>query len=173
MRRTIVLVGHGGVPNDCPPELVRRLKQLEAQRRALGTPPSREERELDDQIRHWPRTPQNDPYKAGLEAVAEHLRPLLNGDQLALAYNEFCSPSLEEAVEALIANGTTDITVVSSMFTPGGVHASAEIPETVKRLQRAYPTVSIRYAWPLDLDLVARMLATHLERFRRQQGKRT
>ena len=36
MTRATVLVGHGGVPKDCPHELVRKLKQLEAQRRASG-----------------------------------------------------------------------------------------------------------------------------------------
>ena len=32
-KRGVVLVGHGGIPRDCPQELVTRLKRLEAQRR--------------------------------------------------------------------------------------------------------------------------------------------
>ncbi len=169
MTRAIVLVGHGGVPKDSPHELVRKLKQLEAQRRAAGKPMSPEERELDQKIRRWPRTPQNDPYKQGLEALAAQLRPLLNGDRLAIAYNEFCAPSLEEAVEELIKDGMTDVTVISSMFTAGGSHAEIEIPEEVAALKQAHPTVTIRYAWPFDRALVAGMLATHLDQFRKQQ----
>ena len=42
-QRGVVLVGHGGIPKDCPQELVARLKRLEAQRRAAHTPPSQEE----------------------------------------------------------------------------------------------------------------------------------
>lgn len=170
MTRAVVLVGHGGVPKDCPHDLVRRLKQLEAQRRTAGTPVSEEERELDQKIRRWPRTPQTDPYKVGLESLAERLRPLLNGDRLAVAFNEFCAPTLAEAVEALITDGATDITVVSSMFTAGGSHAEVEIPETVETLARAHPAVAIRYAWPFDTRLVATMLAAHLEQFRQQQA---
>ena len=165
MKRAIVLVGHGGVPKDCPHELVRKLKQLEAQRRAAGKPMSPEEQELDQKIRRWPRTPQNDPYKGGLEALADQLRPLLNGDRLAIAYNEFCAPTLEEAVEELIREGTKDITVVSSMFTAGGSHAEVEIPEEVAELKQAHPTATICYAWPVDQQLVAGMLATHLKNF--------
>lgn len=165
MRRAIVLVGHGGVPKDCPHELVRKLKQLEAQRRASGAPATQEERELDQKIRRWPRTPQNDPYKEGLEALAASLRPLLKRDRLVVAYNEFCEPTLEEAVETLIAEGIWEITVVSSMFTAGGSHAEIEIPETVGRLKRAHPEAAIRYAWPFDQQLVAGMLATHLKQF--------
>ena len=170
MKRAIVLVGHGGVPKDCPHDLVRKLKQLEAQRRAVGKPMSLEEQELDQKIRRWPRTPQNDPYKGGLETLADQLRPLLNGDRLAIAYNEFCVPTLEEAVEELIKEGTKDITVVSSMFTAGGSHAEIEIPETVDALKRAYPGITISYAWPFDTSLVAGMLANHLEQFRKQRA---
>jgi sirohydrochlorin cobaltochelatase len=46
-KRGIVLVGHGGIPKDCPQDLVTRLKRLEAQRRAAKQPPSPEELELD------------------------------------------------------------------------------------------------------------------------------
>ena len=165
MKRAIVLVGHGGVPKDCPHELVRKLKQLEAQRRAAGTSMSPEERELDQKIRCWPRTSQNDPYKEGLEALAAQLRPLLKRDRLAIAYNEFCAPTLEEAVEDLIKDGIWEITVVSSMFTAGGSHAEIEIPETVNKLKRAQPNATIRYAWPFDQQLVAGMLAAHLKQF--------
>jgi sirohydrochlorin cobaltochelatase len=169
MKRAIVLVGHGGVPKDCPHELVRKLKQLEAQRRAAGKPMSQEERELDQRIRHWPRTPQNDPYKGGLEALAAQLRPLLKRDRLAIAYNEFCAPTLEEAVEELIREGIWDITVVSSMFTAGGAHADVEIPETVNKLKHAHPNATIRYAWPFDQQLVAGLLATHLKQFQHRK----
>jgi len=165
MTRAIVLVGHGGVPKDCPSELVRRLKQLEAQRRATRTAPTPEERELDRKIRRWPRTAQTDPYKEGLEALADRLRPLLNGDPLAIAFNEFCSPTLEEAADELIKNGVEDITVLPSMLTPGGAHSEIEIPETLRSLQARHPAVRLRYAWPFDLDLVGRMLAEHLQRF--------
>ena len=169
MKRAIVLVGHGGGPKDCPPDPVRKLKQLEAQRRAAGKPMSKEEKELDQKIRRWPRTPQTDPYKEGLESLAAQLRPLLKRDRLAIAYNEFCEPTLEEAVEELIKEGTWDITVVSSMFTAGGSHAEIEIPETVEKLKQAHPTVIIRYAWPFDKSLVAGMLATHLAQFQQRK----
>jgi sirohydrochlorin ferrochelatase len=163
-KNAVILVGHGGVPTDCPRELVTRLKTLEAQRQAAGRAPSAEELDLDVRIRHWQRTPQTDPYRDGLEALAAELRPLLNGASLVIAYNEFCTPTLEEAAAALIAAGTTSIIVVPSMLTPGGVHSEVEIPETLDRLRQRYPGIELRYAWPVDLSLVARMLADQLRR---------
>jgi len=165
MTRAIVLVGHGGVPKDCPHELIRKLKQLEAQRRAAGKPMSQEEEELDQQIRRWPRTPANDPYRTGLELLAASLRPHLNGALFAMAYNEFCAPTLEEAVREVVGAGARHVTIVSTMFTPGGSHSEVEIPETIRRLHSQYPNVTIRYAWPFDLNLVAGMLSEHLQRF--------
>lgn len=163
--RGVVLVGHGGIPKDCPQELVTKLKRLESQRRAAKLPPSSEEIELDTTIRRWPRTAETDPYRSGLESVAESLRPQLNGAIFALAYNEFCAPTLEEAVEELVKKGATSIIVTTTMFTPGGSHSEVEIPEILDHLRPRYPGVELRYAWPFDLKRVAQTLAEQIQRF--------
>lgn len=164
-KRGVVLVGHGGIPKDCPQELVTKLKRLEAQRRAAKLPPTPEETELDARIRRWPRTAETDPYRSGLEAVAAALRPQLEGVLFAVAYNEFCAPTLEESVEDLIRQGATQITVTTTMFTPGGSHSEIEIPEILEHLRPQYPGVELRYAWPFDLQLVAKTLAEQIKRF--------
>lgn len=161
--RVVILVGHGGLPRDCPDAWVRELKRLEGLRKSRGGPPSAEEREIDHQIRTWPRTPESDPYKAGLEAVGARLAPRLPGRRLVLAYNEFCAPSLEQAVEEVIAGGHRHLTVVPSMLTPGGAHAELEIPQTLRALEKKHPTVSIHYAWPFDLERLAGLFHEQIE----------
>lgn len=163
--RGVILVGHGGIPKGCPQEMVTKLKRLEAQRRASNQPPSQEEQELDTKIRQWPRTPETDPYQAGLETIAARLQALLDSALFAVAYNEFCAPTLEESVEALIKQGATHITVTTTMFTPGGSHSEIEIPEILDQLRPQYPGVELRYAWPFDLQLVANTLAEQIRRF--------
>ena len=158
----VVLVGHGGVPRDFPRAELQRLKALEGERRARGTEPSDEERVLERKIRTWPRTPATDPYQAGLEAVAAPLRPKLGAARLVVAYNEFCAPSLDDAVTELVSNGARRITVVPSMLTPGGVHSESEIPETLTTLRARFPGVELRYAWPFDADAVADLLALQI-----------
>jgi sirohydrochlorin cobaltochelatase len=164
-RRGVLLVGHGGIPKDYPRELITKLKTLEARRRAGETEPSAEEVELDRRIRQWPRTPETDPYRAGFETLATHLKGLLQGVRFALAYNEFCAPTVEEALEEMIQAGVVTITVVPSMLTPGGSHSEIEIPESLDRLRMRFPHTNIRYAWPFDLPAVAAMLAAQLQRF--------
>ena len=163
--RGIILVGHGGIPKGCPQELITKLKRLEAQRRAAGTLMSAEEHELDTRIRRWPRTSETDPYQSGLEAVAAELRANLGNVLFAVAYNEFCAPTLEESVEELIKKGATHITVTTTMFTPGGSHSEVEIPEILGHLRPQHPEVELRYAWPFDLTLVANTLTEQIKRF--------
>ena len=165
IKQGVILVGHGGIPKDCPQELVSRLKRLESQRRTAKRPPSAEEIELDTKIRRWPRTKASDPYQSGLEAVGAVLSFSLNEVLFTLAYNEFCAPTLEEAVEDLIGQGATSITVLTTMFTPGGSHSEVEIPEILDHLRANHPDVELRYAWPFDLQLIAKMLAEQLRRF--------
>ena len=164
-KKGIVLVGHGGIPKDCPQELVTKLKRLEAQRRAQKLPPSQEELELDQTIRRWPRTAATDPYRAGLEAVGAALRPLLDGALFALAYNEFCSPTVEESIEELIRQGANHITVATTMFTPGGAHSEVEIPEILNGVRARHPEVAIQYAWPFDASTIAQILNEQVRRF--------
>lgn len=163
--RGVILVGHGGIPKGCPQELITKLKRVEGQRRAAGTPMSAEERELDTQIRRWPRTPETDPYQSGLEAVAAQLQANLGEVLFAVAYNEFCTPTLEESVEELIKKGATHITIITTMFTPGGSHSEIEIPEILDHLRPHHPGVELRYAWPFDLSLVANTLVEQVKRF--------
>lgn len=163
--RGVILVGHGGIPKGCPQDLVTRLKRLEGQRRAAKQPMSAEELELDTKIRQWPRTPETDPYQSGLEAVAAQLRANLGDVLFAVAYNEFCAPTLEASVEELIKKGATHITVTTTMFTPGGSHSEVEIPEILDHLRPQYPGVELRYAWPFDLQLVAKTLTEQVKRF--------
>ncbi len=161
----VILVGHGGIPKGYPSDLVTKLKRLEGQRRAAGTPMSGEELDLDRKIRQWPRTPDTDPYQAGLERLAASLKPFLGRAHFSTAYNEFCAPTLAEAIEQQIADGAKDITVVSTMFTPGGSHSEYEIPEDMADLRARHPDVTLTYAWPFDLGKVAAMLSEHIQRW--------
>ena len=166
---TVLLIGHGGVPSDFPQQETGELRKLEVQRESQGLPhPVGREKELDDKIRHWPRTPQSDPYQAGLERVADHLRKRLPHQQVVIAYNEFCTPSVDVAIETLVKEGAQRIIVTTTMFTPGGSHPEKEIPELLERARERHPTLEIQYAWPFDLDLAAEFLAKQMETFSAQ-----
>ena len=167
-KKAVILVGHGGLPSDCPGELVQKFMALHKRRVAQGLPASKEEIKLDGTIRYWPRTSETDPYKTGLEKLAGNLESLLDGATLRTAYNEFCAPSIDVAVKELAEEGYEDILLTTTMLTPGVSHSEKEIPEEVEKLRIEYPNVQINYAWPFDLVKVAGLLAKHLNGFSNQ-----
>lgn len=123
---------------------------------------SDEERDLDAKVREWPRTDATDPYRAGLESLALALEPLLGDCKVVLAYNEFCAPTVEQAFAEVVALGATRVVVLTSMLTPGGVHAEVEIPEALSALRAAHPEIDLRYAWPYDTGRVAALFADQI-----------
>jgi sirohydrochlorin cobaltochelatase len=161
----VLLVGHGGWPSDCPEELAGKLKRLENKRRRENLLPSAEELDLDSIVRAWPRTPETDPYKYGLELLASRLAERLNNYSMGLAYNEFCDPTIAKAAGRLVQEGAQSIIIVPTMFTPGGSHSEKEIPEEMELLQRQYRDVNFIYAWPFDMDRAAGMLEDHVTDF--------
>jgi len=127
--------------------------------------------ELDAAIRNWPRHADNDPYRVGLERLAQALAPLLPTDLVAVGYNEFCRPSIAEAVDEVVQRGATRVLVIPSMLTPGGLHAEHDIPRALEAVRRAHPRVTIEYLWPFDLHQVAALLAAHVSQaISRAQG---
>ena len=166
-RIAVVLIGHGAPALDCPPQLVGELMGLQwrGEHGAHGSD-SAEGRiaQLDAQIRNWPRRPGNDPYKEGLERLAKALKPLLPTDLFAIGYNEFCRPSILEALEEVIAQGATRVLVIPSMLTPGGVHSEIDIPRALEEVRKKRPGVRVDYLWPFDLNQVADLLAAHLRK---------
>lgn len=162
----VVLIGHGAPAIDCPPQLIGELMALEWR----GNQPSDGHRylegraaELDATIRQWPRHDGNDPYKAGVERLAEALRPLLPSGLLVVGYNEFCRPTIAEAIDTVIRQGATRVLVLPTMLTPGGVHSERDIPAALAGVRRAHPNVTIEYLWPFDLSAVAALLAAHVQ----------
>ncbi|MDE2237907.1 MAG: CbiX/SirB N-terminal domain-containing protein, partial [Elusimicrobia bacterium] len=104
----------------------------------------------------------------GLESVAQALRRALPGRLVLEAYNQFCAPSLEEALEDAAARGARQITLITTMYTRGGIHSESEIPAIVAAFRRCHPDVDARYCWPFDEDNIAAFLAQEIARAERR-----
>ncbi len=160
----VVLAMHGEPPNDFPKDEFARFFALHARLHyAEGGDEDLHQRyaALDAKIRGWPRTAENDPFYAASQQMAEQLR-VTTGLEVVVGFNEFCGPTVEQAIETAVARKAENIIVVTPMMTPGGIHAEIQIPATVRQAQARHPGVSIRYAWPFDLSEVAEFLAKRI-----------
>jgi sirohydrochlorin cobaltochelatase len=163
--KAVILVGHGGLPSDIPSEVVEKFMRVHKGRVKARGPITQQEIELDTTIRKWQRTSENDPYKTGLESLASHMEPMLEGYILKTAYNEFCYPGIEDAVDELSKKNVKKIVLVTTMITRGGSHSENEIPEELSDIIIKYPSIDIQYAWPYDIDIFASFLAAHIKEF--------
>ena len=164
-KAAVILVGHGGLPSDIPPEIVEKFMRVHKTRIKSGSQISKEEVDLDNKIRMWERTPKTDPYKSGLESLASKMEPFLENYIVKTAYNEFCYPTIEESVEELSKENVSKIIIVTTMITRGGSHSEKEIPEELEALRLKYKDIHIQYAWPFDMDTFALFLTTHAKIF--------
>ena len=88
----IVLAMHGAPPKDFPRPLMAEFFELHSRRHHAGVPHSNEmaerHRELEQQMRHWPRTAENDPFHAASVQMAETLGQE-SGHPAIVGFNEF------------------------------------------------------------------------------------
>lgn len=157
----IVLAMHGVPPRDFPrPELMEYFRlSLKAEDNPSSLSPWEAARlaELERKIRSWPRNEMNDPFYAGSVKISQALESLA-GCEVLLGFNEFCSPSVEEAVELACSRKPETIIVVTPMLTPGGEHAAREIPAAIEKVRTRHPEINIVYAWPFEPEEIARFL---------------
>jgi sirohydrochlorin cobaltochelatase len=170
MTEGIVLAMHGVPPKDFPRNEMVELFGLHAKlEHPVGVPDHEElhrrHHELDEKMRTWPRTRENDPYHAASHDLAHHLREE-TGLQVYVGFNEFCDPNIVDAIDLAVGAGVNRVLVLTTMMTAGGEHSERDIPTAIERAKKHHPDVAIEYAWPFMLPDVAKFLAAHISHFR-------
>ena len=167
MKTILVLAMHGAPPNDfAKKELVEFMglhNQLEHTPVAQQSPIQKRLDELNEKVRSWPRTSTNDPFYAGSIALAKQLE-VASKMTVILGFNEFCAPSLDEALEQA-ALAAERVLVITPMMTRGGEHSERDIPASIRTAQNNHRQVDFQYIWPFDVSEVAGFLAEQLKRF--------
>ena len=163
----IVLAMHGVPPRDFPRQELREYFDLSFRREYSPFSLSESEldrlTELERKMRLWPRDEKNDPFYFGSLKIAQALESLA-GCEVILGFNEFCAPSIEEALEEACRRKAETVLVLTPMLTPGGEHAAREIPEAIKKTKAHHPGIRIIYAWPFEPEEIARFLLAKAEK---------
>lgn len=165
MSTRIVLAMHGAPPNDFPRDEMREYFGLRSRLGHGGDGELRRRHdELERKMREWPRNAQNDPYHAASQDLAAQLTSA-TGHQATAGFNEFCGPTLDEALDLAAGGGADTVVVVTPMMTRGGEHSEKEIPAAVDDARKRHADVRFVYVWPFDSADVAGFLASQVSRF--------
>ena len=162
----IVLAMHGTPPNDFPKDDAAHFFRLHSQlhsEKATETLKRRHD-ELEDKMRNWPRTAQNDPFFVASHNLGSQLKKV-SGDDVIVGFNEFCAPSLDDAFDQAVEKGASNIIVVTAMMVGGGKHAEIDIPAAIKRAQNEYPRIMFYYVWPYEITSLAEFMNDHIKEF--------
>ena len=111
-------------------------------------------------VAHGSKDPESQAVVAALLAGAAARRP---GLQTAAAYVDNASPSIRNALAALVAQGATDVVVLPLLLTPAS-HSKTDVAASVQAGRQAHPGVRIRYGRPLGphpalVEVLAQRLA--------------
>ncbi len=157
---TVILAAHGSPAVDYPPMRVGLLMMLEFAGRVVERVGvlRRWRNNLASEVASWPRTSENDPYKAAVDRLAVQLALQLDCPVVA-GYNEFCAPSVGEAIDQVIAGGARRLVVVPTMLVRGNQHTEQEIQAAILQARQRHPTTDIQYAWPFKDELLVSLLA--------------
>ena len=104
----------------------------------------------------------SDPlWRAPIEAVEAHIRAHHPGVAVRCAYLELTTPDLPQAVEDLVDQGATAVTIVP-MFLGTGKHAREDLPMLVAELRARHPRVQVHVQAAIGEDPRMTALMAHI-----------
>ena len=168
MKIVIILAMHGMPPSDFPQKETLDYFMLHSRMENMPGPPppvmQQQYEELDNKMRNWPRTQDNDSYFYASNELAEEISSQ-TGYNVIVGFNEFCSPSLDDAFDAASKDDSEKIIVITPMMTRGGEHSEKDIPETIERARKKFPNIQFSYVWPFNISKVAAFLAEQIQEY--------
>jgi sirohydrochlorin cobaltochelatase len=168
MKIVIILAMHGMPPNDFPRKETIDYFMLHSRIENIpGSPPpnmQKQYEELDNKMRNWPRTLENDPYFQASHELAEKISKQTDYSVI-VGFNEFCSPSLDDAFEKAGSQNPEKVIIITPMMTRGGEHSEKDIPEAIDRARKKFPRIQFTYIWPFNSTKVAAFLADQIQDF--------
>ncbi len=137
----VVLIAHGDVPLD----YLQNSKKMEMTEKQMD--------KWSNMVRDWPRNEENDPLYYDTLKLEKRIKEKV-GYEIEIGHLEFSPPTLQEALNKLIARG------VKKVYFMGGTglmdrssHTLVDIPEALAKLKENNPDVEIEYIYP-NIDLV-------------------
>ena len=100
-------------------------------------------------------------WRAPIEAVEAHIRAHHPGVAVRCAYLELTTPDLPQAVDDLVDQGATAVTIVP-MFLGTGKHAREDLPVLVQQLRDNHPQVAIHVQPAIGEDPRMTALMAHI-----------
>ncbi len=171
-KTSVIIVGHGSLPNDFPKikeyfEAINKHGHGHGHGHSHGDNTDEAFAALEHALIYWPRTEQNDKYWAGFMKIVKAVEQSDTYHSVHHAFNEFCAPTITEALAEAVKTEPNTIILTSIMMTPGGGHSEKDIPVAIEAFKKNNPNVNVNivYAWPYDVNDISGWLITQTNKF--------
>jgi sirohydrochlorin cobaltochelatase len=87
------------------------------------------------------------------------IRTRLPGTPIELAFLEMMKPNLSSAIDAVVAQGVTAITVVPLFMAQGG-HLREDVPRLIQQIKQSHPSVAVSLTSPIgEVEAILHQIA--------------
>lgn len=166
----VVLAAHGGIPSDFPKQELKQFFELHGQSHSGDKKAHDKAHKLEEKLRNWPRTKDNDPFYWGSLELKESLETVMEYPVI-LSFNEFCAPRIEDAIlQAVEKYEAKKILVITPMLTRGGGHSEKDIPAAIERSKKQIKDnkIIIEYVWPIPVNETVGFLSEQIEKYQKK-----
>ncbi|OGL40971.1 MAG: hypothetical protein A2043_11150 [Candidatus Schekmanbacteria bacterium GWA2_38_9] len=151
----IVLAAHGDVPFDYIEENREFFEGVEEHMYHLS-----------DIVKDIPRTKETDPYKFEAEDLIDIIKQKTGYQVVEAGYMNFCSPTIEDCIKRMIANGAKKIVVVPKFLDKNG-HSLRDLPKIISKMKEEHHGVEIVYTTPeLDREIQEKVAELIIKRLK-------
>jgi sirohydrochlorin cobaltochelatase len=161
----IVLAMHGSPPLDFPGEEMAFFYgthlHIEHDPNSVDDKTKKRAEAIEEKMKNWSRTAENDPYYTAGMKIGKNIEET-TGIETFVGFNEFCNPTIQDALLEALKSNPDKIFVTTTMMTPGGEHQEKDIPEAINEITEKYPDKEIIYVWPYDITEVAKFIGDHI-----------
>jgi sirohydrochlorin ferrochelatase len=162
MKKIIILIGHGNIPDDFPREKLREYFKLRNLYKTGFLKGKDEEKfmEMEESLKRWERNENNDKHYFDLKKMGEEIEREIK-IKTDFAFNEFCYPDIFEKFEK-IKDEYDEIYFVSTLIFEG--KHSDEIKNKIEELKDKYKDKKIFYI-PLKQEFLKEFFIKNIKDF--------
>ncbi len=162
-RTGVILLANGQLPLDYPSDKALIYMNLKNELAFKHSTDLEKLQALAEEIKHWPRNEQNDPYYYKLLELVNELRFTVNF-VIDVAFKDFCFPDLKSSILNMVSMKVLNILIVPLDFLSDPTDLVMKVLNEIK----LDDFVNIQLLWPYDLSLQVDFITEHLLRYMRK-----
>jgi len=159
----VIILADGSLPLDYPSDKALMYLNLKNEYKYKHKTDFDKLKQLEEEIKLWPRNEQNDTYYFRILELLNQLRFTISY-VIDVAFKDFCNPDLKTSLLNMISMKVQNILIIPVEF----LHDPIEYVKKAIEETKADRYANVQLLWPYDLSLQVDFITEHILRFIRK-----